>query len=159
MQVLVNGLTAVSRKVYDATPINEAWTVAQIDAELRRLGTPKSINMVAGCLDGLVRDGLVTEPARRSFQRVAARVFEPVVELPCKERPMNVTALPKKAAPPQSIIDRFSLLSNRARGLAAELNQLAEDIDEASLITDEQFGALSKDTVKLRQLQELLKGL
>lgn len=92
-QALVRGLTTVARKVFDATPINEPWSASQIDAELRRIGTPKSIHMVTGCLNGLVKDGLVTEGPLRMFQRIVPRSYEPPT-------PLDLNSILKHAAVP-----------------------------------------------------------
>lgn len=169
-QALVRGLTTVARKVFDATPINEPWSASQIDAELRRLGTPKSIHMVTGCLNGLVKDGLVTEGPLRMFQRIVPRSYEPPTPLdlnsilkhaavPHKE-PAVASTLPPKAAPVRhvSAIDRLSAFSDQARKMSAVLTAFADDLDEAALLIDEQVAGASKDTEKLRQLQALLRG-
>lgn len=166
-QALVRGLTSVARKVFDATPINEPWSASQIDAELRRLGTPKSIQMVTGCLNGLAKDGLVTEGPLRMFQRVEAREYESPVTLPFlknfvvpPKEPAVAITLPPKAAPVRhvSAIDRLSAFSDQARKMATALTAFADDLDEAALLIDEQVAGASKDTEKLRQLQALLRG-
>lgn len=168
-QALIRGLTSVVRKVFDATPINEPWSASQIDAELRRLGTPKSIQMVAGCLNGLAKDGLVYEKPPRMFQRVEAREYEPPVTppplknfvVPPKEPAVAITPALKSvpATPkPTTAIDRLSAFSDQARKMSAALTAFADDLDEAALLIDEQVAGASKDTEKLRQLQALLRG-
>lgn len=56
-------------------------------------------------------------------------------------------------------MERMAALADRARKLSADMKTLAEDIDAAAVLIDEEIADVGKDTSKLRQLQSLLKEL
>ena len=72
---ILGGMSSISKKVYEATPISESWNAAQIRAELMRNGSANiDIKMVSGCLDSLRRDGLVRESLQGGkFKRTMAK--------------------------------------------------------------------------------------
>lgn len=67
--------TAIARKVYQAIPIEEAWTHIEIYREFVRLhGTSVEVRTVGGCVSSLVDSGLVRQVQRDRYRR------EPVKE-------------------------------------------------------------------------------
>ena len=77
-----------------------------------------------------------------------------------KMKPAAVaTVTPIQAAPPSDPLARFAALAKRARSLADEMGEVADEIEETALAAAEQVQKLGHDTEKLRQLQALLKGL
>ena len=56
-------------------------------------------------------------------------------------------------------IDRLAVLADKARALGQELKSLASDIESAALDAEELIQQMNKDSAKLHQLQELLKGI
>ena len=161
---LHEGQTSICKKVYSATPISEGWTTNQIMQELMRLGISSYHKMVAGCLDSLRRSGLVMESEPGKFSRVPVKAKLPDAPL---IKPVQVVqqteeiqmALVTKVTPQSTPIDKLTKLSSRCTAMMSSLKALAEDIDHAALEIEEQFAASAGDTIKLRQLQALLKGL
>lgn len=141
-QQIASGLSSIALKVYEAVPINEAWTAPQINGELRRKGITKPGDIVEGCLSNLVDNGLVLERPTGTFRRVEVR--EP------EKKPMAVVT-PIAAPAPVDPLHVLGALSQRVR-------QLADEIDTIALQVDGMFAAVAKDSEKLRQLQNLLKG-
>lgn len=73
-EAALNGMTNIAKKVYEATPAAEPWTVAQIRTEVMRLhGTAPEMNIAEGCLNSLIAAGLVREQGRRQYVRTAVR--------------------------------------------------------------------------------------
>lgn len=160
------GLSSQAKKVYDAVPIVESWSPAQLVAELRRRNSSMSeVRVIMGCLNTLKEGGLVIEPEKGFFRREAIRpkmepidqeadFFKTINETTMKE-PMSPTPkllpplLPASAINP---IDRLSLLASRLRDLAS-------DMDTAALDLAEQAEKNDAETAKMRQLQALLKSL
>lgn len=143
-------LTPVARKVFECVPVQEAWTVFRISAELKRQGTPKDRRIVDGCLSSLVRDGLIKfDPPTDIYQRVEPRVA--TLNLVPEE--------PEVSAKKPSPMERMAALAERTRRLSLDLKVLADDIDAAAVLIDEETNEAGNDTKKLRQLQTLLKEL
>ena len=65
------------------------------------------------------------------------------------------TVEPTKATP----LERIGGLSARVLSLIQSLHQLAADIDATAIEVEEQIEKIQKDSAKLKQLQEILKGI
>src|SRR4051812_10139518 len=63
-------LSGIAKRVLEAVPISEPWTVGQICTELRRHATRVDMAVVMGCLRTHVGAGLVREPTQLNFIRV-----------------------------------------------------------------------------------------
>ena len=161
------GLSVMAKKVYDATPISEPWTAAQIFAEQRRLGGGGGeVRVTQGCLNSLIEAGLVVERPRGVFCRIHVREKQPkepqlravVNNPPETEMPSKTN---KQTAPTEQVgaIDQLTCLSARVRRLMTELQTLASDIDTAALSIAEQGEHMRADQQKYQQLQALLKGV
>ena len=143
-------LTPVARKVFECVPVQEAWTAFRISAELKRQGTPKDRRLIDWCLSSLIRDGLIKhDTPADTYQRVEPRVV--ALNLVPKEPEVNA----KKPSP----MERMAALAERTRRLSLDLKVLADDIDAAAVLIDEEINEAGNDTKKLRQLQTLLKEL
>lgn len=151
-EAVTRELTPTARKVFDCVPAQEAWTPFRIGTELKRQGVPKDRRVVEGCLVALVQDGLITrDPIKDTYQRIEPRAPALSLVQPQEEPKVNT----KKP----SHMDRMSALAERARGMAVDLKKLADDIEAAAVLIDEEIADAGRDTTKLRQLQTLLKEL
>lgn len=159
---LQNTFPPAARLVLSVVPIGEAWTKQQVQQELARQGKVQELCTVTGWLNKLVSCRLVDEPARGKFQRAKVREkaqAEPVPEQP--QEPEEVKA-PKADAVEQKKpgqLDRLAAISAELRREGDRLMKLADAIDAAALLTEDEIAAIGEDTKKLRQLQELLRGL
>ena len=147
MNELIGRLTGISAKVLAAVPMQETWNSSDIIRELFRTGTRTELKVVDGCLDGLIRDGLVKEPERGYFTRVQT-FKEP-----------KVANTFKPPAPPAPVEPAQHSLMDRISAVASELRNTADQLDEIALLVDEQLLKASAGSAKLIQLQELLRGM
>lgn len=164
-EIKVNSLNSALKKVFDATPIAEAWPATAVVNEMKRNGTgaPQLTN-VLGCLNNLKDIGLVSESEPGVFQRVKVRqredtsneIINYAVEqfIEKKEAAMQKPVITSKpvAIDKKNPIDRLTRLS-------ARLRELADDMESAALDLAEQAEKDEQETAKMRQLQALLKSL
>lgn len=163
-EALLRDLTAICRKVFDATPISEAWHDAAIMSALRQAGSNVEGSVIRGCLENLRKSGLVIEPNPRHFQRVhkPIRIIPMPTPLPentaTTHRPAAApvaTNMPSKSAEPArklSTLDRLSRIS-------LEFRALADELDDIAIQADEDMKAQGQDSETLRQLQKLLGNI
>jgi len=179
--------TAIARKIFECTPIAEAWSSNKIVSEMTRVyGTRTDLRTVEGCLDSLKNDGLVKEPERGAFQRVAPRVPEtaPAVEKaqpaaePAAKPAMIVLGDPTgelaefaAAHAPVPFVDFDPIVmmgefATTLRGRAETLTRVAEilnstaDMMELSAVgVMERLEQAEKGVEKFRQLTALLKEI
>ena len=157
---MFNTLNAPVKKVYEAVPVSEAWTSTQIIAEISRLGySMRDSKAIIGCLDTLKRQGLIQEPERGSFIRIEVKettTFDKFIE-ETKEKTM-ATSKPVTQIK-QSNLDRLITLSEKANGLAAQMKAMATELENVALEIEAEIQENSTSAQKLKQLQELLKGV
>ena len=157
---MFNTLNAPVKKVYEAVPVSEAWTSTQIIAEISRLGySMRDSKAIIGCLDTLKRQGLIQEPERGSFIRIEVKettTFDKFIE-ETKEKTM-ATSKPVTQIK-QSNLDRLISLSEKANGLAAQMKAVATELENVALEIEAEIQENSTSAQKLKQLQELLKGV
>lgn len=166
-----DGLNTIATKVYEAIPIQEVWTKAQIVSEFNRLGHNASVRIIEGVLDTLRGRGLVTENPRGSFRRVTAKPKIHLIQ--AKE-----TEVAKRPEMPQEAIDglveavryadnmtskdpltRLAEIASSMIRISGDIKNLAKHLEDAALMSEEKMKQSDESAQKLRQLQALLKGL
>lgn len=152
-KAIEDSLTGIARKVYEATPLNEQWSAQQICTELFRTGHRTDLHTVSGCLNSLIASGLIREATRNGFTRVAPK---PQPQLAAVQEQPQPASEPSKPADPLS---RLASLAEKARALSGDLKTLATEIESAALDVESRIELEHADTAKLRQLQQILKGL
>jgi len=156
---LHNTLNAPVKKVYEAVPVSEAWTTTQIIAEISRLGySMRDSKAIIGCLDTLKRQGLIQEPERGSFVRVEVKAIETYVKF-MEETKEKIMATKPVTQMKQTNLDRLISLSEKANGLAAQMKAMATELENVALEIEAEIQENSTSAQKLKQLQELLKGV
>lgn len=157
---LHNTLNAPVKKVYEAVPASDAWTTTQIIGEISRLGySMRDPKAIIGCLDTLKRQGLITEPERGCFIRIEVKettTFDKFIE-ETKEKTMATTKPVTQIK--QSNLDRLINLSEKANALAAQMKAMATELENVALEIEAEIQENSTSAQKLKQLQELLKGV
>lgn len=155
IRILENQQTGITKKVYGAVPINEAWPSKSIVAELARQGQVRDFSIIEGCLNTLKEVGLIREVAPGHFQRVKPK---PTIE---KEAELMATTPSKTSAESKSTepVDRLAAIGTKLRGLSQMFLELADDIDEAALAFEEKTSGNDEELAKLRQLKNVLKSL
>jgi len=165
---MYNGLSAVAKKVYDATPIQAPWSTEQIASEVVRLGRNVDFSILVGCLNTLMRAGLVSEPIPRHFIRQKIRERKPaeprvepeeLIEIETPQTQTTITMTAKPTPQPKAPIDRIAALAQRARKIAEEARELATDMETAALEIEEQAQVERGEIQKLHQLKSLLKSI
>jgi|GEM_PF-1010168 len=162
----VNG---IARKVLDAVPKQEPWTINKIVAELNRAGRNLSTDVVLGCLSTMTRSGLLKEVEPRTFIRVTARERAElaVVPSPPPQAPPAAAAqaspepAPAASAAPggPDTLAKLASLSTSVRSMAVQFTALAEAIDDVALEVEQRIERISCDSDKLAQLRALLKSV
>lgn len=158
----LQGQSGIATKVYDATPIQEAWTSSRICGQIAK-SSNADLNIVRGCLNTLIDSGLVREPQPDHFQRVPVRE-EARKEPATQDRPTLTLAHAHdhaSASPPASSIDVLAAIAQQLRDMCKQLAAVASELESAALSIEEKASASENDPelVKLRQLQALLKSL
>ena len=157
---MFNVLNAPVKKVYEAVPVSEAWTTTQIIGEISRLGySMRDPKAIIGCLDTLKRQGLITEPERGSFVRVEVKETVTTFDKFIEETKEKTVATKPVTQIKQTNLDRLISLSEKANGLAAQMKSLAADLENVALEIEAEIQENSTSAQKLKQLQELLKGV
>lgn len=171
---LFSGLNAMAKKVYDAVPAAEPWTVNQIVTELVRLRISLcEFRTVAGCINTLVKAGLVREIQRGMFIReeVRDKPKPQPKEEPMPPKPVVATSptpqpTTEAAKPASSPLDKLSSLSTHLAQIAKDLatvqsaiKSLTSNLDTAALEIEEMFATRDTETDKLRQVLSTLKSL
>lgn len=174
LDVLLSGLGASPKKVYDVVPMAESWPISKVISEMQRVGISIDYRVVGGCLDTLVRAGLICEPKRGEFRREPIRP----TPTPKNESPMNnKTAIPTKpptrtvtppiepaadtepSASPATPMDILGGLAVRAAAIGSAVKELADDIANAAIDIQQVVELNSGELAKLRQFRALLKSL
>lgn len=154
---LLQGQTGLARKVYEATPIREAWTVGQIQSAMKDGGSVEH-RVIVACLKDMREAGLVREVSG-IFQRTEVRAK------PIKNETKEVISMAKPVItkPEQSSMDILSDLSTEIGELAADigcrLKRMAARVEEVALTVELERERSAEGLTKLAQLQALLKGL
>jgi len=155
IRILENQQTGITKKVYGAVPINEAWPSKSIVAELTRQGQVRDFSIIEGCLNTLKEVGLIREVAPGHFQRVKPK---PTVEKEAEPMTTKPLTTPTKSEPTEPV-DRLAAIGTKLRGLSQMFLELADDIDEAALAFEEKTSGNDEELAKLRQLKNVLKSL
>lgn len=155
------GLSAMEKKIYDAIPIQDKWTIPQIIAELTRCGSRPDHGQVLRVCRELCESGLVVEYAiggknNGYFSRVQIekpKQVEESIMAELAQKPTQAEVVPIKTAPQKK--GPMELLAE----LASKARQFAEELDNAALEIEQEFQTSEAKSEKLKQLQALLKGI
>ncbi len=173
-----SGLSSVAKKVYEAVPIAQNWTHQQIIAELHRAGKQIERNVLSGCLNTLIRAGLINEDSKGCFIREEVRqATKPISvnqepDMPSKNSNTSpstsassarvtvpLAGVPTTAAKPTPVLsplDRFGALAARCAVLAGQIKALASDISDAAVDVQEQMDAGGADAQHIAELEARL---
>lgn len=158
---ILDGQSSIAQKVFALVPIQAAWSNHEIHgAAITAKATGASPYAIRRALGELKEAGLIREPVGGKFQRDAA------TQKPKKEQ--AVTQVAKQAVvsikkPEAGALDVLAGLSIEVVGLADEIGQrlkaLAGRIEEVALSVEAERETNAAAVGKLKQLQELLKGI
>lgn len=150
---LLNGQSAIARKVFDVVPISGKWGLHAIAAEMARTGqSPPSLNVLGGCLGALHDAGLIVGSHNEGYSR------SPVHERKPKPVKQHLEVVASEKSEPD-VLTAMEALAGRVKRAIDELHAIAGDMEAVALRVAQQMDEKSEDTKKLDQLRSLLKGL
>ena len=166
--MLMNG-TTVAKKIYEAVPIIEPWSIGQICAEVARLEliAKPTMSIVQGCLNSLKENKLVRETSSQHFIRTPVTSEKPEKKVNPMLTTLNLVSprqtlqLPKAEGTEmnKNPLDLLGNLSDEAKTLSKKMMELSSKIDEVAVEIDELLNNQSEDKENLQQLRELLKKI
>ena len=160
-QQILAGQSSIAQKVFTLVPIQAAWSNHEIHgAALTAKATGASSYAIRRALGELKEAGLIREPIGGKFQRDAAT--------PKPKKEQAVIQVAKQAGvsikkPEVGALDVLAGLSVEVVTLADEIGQrlktLAGRIEEVALSAEAERESNAAAVGKLKQLQDLLKGI
>ena len=159
-QQILAGQSSIAQKVFTLVPIQTAWSNHEIhSAALTAKATGASPYAIRRALGELKEAGLIREPVGGKFQRDAATpktIKEQAVNQVAKQTVISI----KK---PEGALDVLASLSGEVVNLADDFSKrmkaLAVRIEEVALSVEAERESNAAAVGKLKQLQELLKGI
>jgi hypothetical protein len=155
----IRTLSGSERKVFDAVPIDAAWSIVQIIERIAVRGVRPEHRTVKGSLQSLEERGLIVEYGRDHYRRVTFKPKETnpteVPSMPDMNSRPAVTPVARLVTPPAKPGDPVSMLTQ----IAVELRATASAIDGCLLAIMERQETTESGLGKLRQLQALLVDL
>ena len=149
-------LSAVTKRIFWAVPIEHGWTPSQVFGELKRTNKPvQDLRHVTHCLSDLASMGLVREEPRGVFQRVH---IEKASDDKPSVQPMPTQSIEPPVTKPTLVPPAKPNPQKRASELANALRKLADDVDMLALEMDEAQERNNQELAQLQQLKSLLKG-
>lgn len=159
-QQILAGQSSIAQKVFTLVPIQAAWSNHEIHgAALTAKATGASPYAIRRALGELKESGLIREPVGGKFQRDAATpktIKEQAVTQVAKQAVVSI----KKS---EGALDVLASLSGEVVSLADDFSKrmkaLASRIEEVALSVEVERETNAAAVGKLKQLQELLKGI
>lgn len=159
-QQILAGQSSIAQKVFTLIPIQAAWSNHEIHgAALTAKATGASPYAIRRALGELKEAGLIREPVGGKFQRDAATpktIKEQAVNQVAKQAVVSI----KKS---EGALDVLASLSGEVVSLADDFSKrmkaLASRIEEVALSVEAERETNAAAVGKLKQLQELLKGI
>lgn len=159
-QQILAGQSSIAQKVFTLVPIQAAWSNHEIHgAAINAKATGASPYAIRRALGELKEAGLIREPVGGKFQRDAATpktIKEQAVTQVAKQTVVSI----KK---PEGALDVLASLSGEVVSLADDFSKrmkaLAARIEEVALSVEAERETNAAAVGKLKQLQELLKGI
>jgi hypothetical protein len=157
MKAKLQGMSSAATKVFEVVPIQTAWSQNEIYRTLNEITrSTMDTHIFRGCLNTLKEAGLIREPSRGHFQKIAIKEKK-VKDMTSPEPKTAPLALPTKTTEPgqPKANNPLDLLSD----IAGKLRAVADDIDAAAIAIDESIAESTENLGKLKQLQSILKSL
>ena len=159
-QQILAGQSSIAQKVFTLVPIQAAWSNHEIHgAAITAKATGASPYAIRRALGELKEAGLIREPVGGKFQRDAATpktIKEQAVTQVAKQAVVSI----KKS---EGALDVLASLSGEVVNLADDFSKrmkvLATRIEEVALSVEAERETNAAAVGKLKQLQELLKGI
>ena len=159
-QQILAGQSSIAQKIFAYVPIQTSWTNHEIHGAVSTAqATGASPYAVRRALGELKDAGLIREPVGGKFQRDAA------TQKPAKEQAVSQVAKQTVVSikKPEGALDVLASLSGEVVILADDFSKrmkaLATRIEEVALSVESERESNAAAVSKLKQLQDLLKGI
>ncbi len=158
---MLDAQTSTAQKVYGIVPHEDVWTQQQCASELVRIGAAIDFKILLGCLDTLVRAGLIREVGRGRFVREQVRKRAPEVVKPIivENEGEIILKTEVKKLPPIEAIDQLANIAAQIKLAGNSLLALSRQLDDVALEIEAKATKGGEDIQQLRLLRETLKGL
>lgn len=159
-QQILAGQSSIAQKVFGYVPIQTSWSNHEIHGAVSTAkATGASPYAIRRALGELKEAGLIREPVGGKFQRDAATP-KPIKEQAVTQAAKQAVVSIKKS---EGALDILAALSGEVVGLSDEFSKrmktLAGRIEEVALSVEAERETNAAAVGKLKQLQELLKGI
>ncbi|MEB0226278.1 hypothetical protein [Pseudomonas sp. 10S4] len=159
-QQILAGQSSIAQKVFGYVPIQTSWSNHEIHGAVSTAkATGASPYAIRRALGELKDAGLIREPVGGKFQRDAATP-KPIKEQAVSQAAKQTVVSIKKT---EGALDVLASLSGEVAGLADDFSKrmkaLATRIEEVALSVEAEREGNAEAVGKLKQLQELLKGI
>lgn len=154
---LVNGLTRIQKDIFNILPERDMFSVTQVAHKMKETGCLQPVVTIRNCLYGMCSSGLVSEYKKDCFKRVVPTKRNKVtLKRPKKmaaTKPVNnpVTIVPEEPA--------INTPEHLLAGISADMRRLLDNVAYAEQQLTEYFKTTEAKLKKMKQLQDLLKGL
>ncbi|MBK3465849.1 hypothetical protein [Pseudomonas sp. MF6776] len=159
-QQILAGQSSIAQKIFAYVPIQTSWSNHEIHGAVSNAkATGASPYAIRRALGELKEAGLIREPVGGKFQRDAA------TKKPQKEQAVSQVAKQTVVSikKPEGALDVLASLSGEVVSLADDFSKrmkaLATRIEEVALSVESERETNAAAVGKLKQLQELLKGI
>lgn len=153
---LERGLNMTDKKILDMVPFTDPWTVNDIHKAIDKLGRKIERKTLCGALLSLRDVGLIKD-VNGAYIRVSAKQKTSSPALPTAE-PTEPAASPDTVNK-ATTLDRLADGARNARNMAAQLMEMASNLEEVALEVEERIQQASAESAKFRQFRELLKSV
>lgn len=154
IQSRIDGLSGVARKIFCATPHQQAWTPHAICMEVTRAtGARSELSSVSAHLNRLADSGLLRRVGR-GFQRdveIDTSAQDQITTSHHTKKSVNEESSPVPDSS-ENTLEQFASISKRLRGMA-------DEIDDAALAMQSEIEASKQQSAQLQQLKTLLKSI
>lgn len=159
-QQILAGQSSIAQKVFGHVPIRANWSAHDIHcAAVAAKATNASPYAIRRALGELKDAGLIREPVGGKFQRDAATPKPKKEQVMTQAANQTVVAIKKS----EGALDVLAALSGEVTSLSDEFSKrmkaLAVRIEEVALSVESERESNAAAVGKLKQLQELLKGI
>ncbi len=159
-QQILAGQSSIAQKVFTLVPIQAAWSNHEIHgAAITAKATGASPYAIRRALGELKEAGLIREPVGGKFQRDAASPKSTKDQAMTQVAKQTVVSIKKT----EGALDVLAALSGEVVSLSDEFSKrmkaLAGRIEEVALSVEAERESNSEAVGKLKQLQDLLKGI
>lgn len=149
------GVSEVAKKVYGALSDTKYMSAGRAVNELFALGVRVDKNIAEGCINSLIKAGLVEEssPGLYIRTRIKEAPKKPVIKKEIEVKPAQATA--KNESP----VDKLLNVSIRISDASAMLKSIAAEIAVVAESVDQHMKEGSEEAKKLYALRDLLKAI